>query len=83
MVTKKVAGWFGICSAAIIASFWFLALNPFNWSLGFPNDTIISEIAVLVAFLGSIIACLKASRWWSIGVLVSFLTFLIAIYELR
>jgi hypothetical protein len=83
MVTKKVANGLGICSVAIIASFWFLVLNPFRWNLGFLNDTIISEIAVLMALLGSIVAFFKASRWWSLSILTSLLTLLAVQHALR
>ena len=79
---RRLANWLGVCGTAIIAAFWCCVLNPFGLQ-GFPNDTIISEIAVLLALVGSVIAFFKGSRWWSLTVLASLLTFVAIQYALR
>jgi hypothetical protein len=72
-----------MCSVAITLIFWILVLNPFGWNLGFQGDTIVSELAVVAAFLCSTIAFFKASRWWSISMITSLLTFLVVQHALR
>jgi len=82
MVKNKQANWFGISSVVINAVFWLLVLNPFGWG-GFPNDTVISEAAILLALIGSLVAVWKASRWWFISTVASLVAFVAIQYALR
>jgi hypothetical protein len=82
VVTRQVANRLGIGSVIVIAIFWLLVLNPFGWQ-GFPGDTIVSELAVLAAILGSAVAFFKVSRWRSISIVASILTFVAVQYALR
>jgi hypothetical protein len=82
MVKCKLANWCGFVSAAINVLFWVLVLNPFGLK-GFPHDIEINFLAILLSLIGSIVAAVKASRWWFVSTLVSLATFGFLEYSLR
>jgi hypothetical protein len=83
MLSKKTAHWMGVGSASIIAGFWVLVLNPLGWHLGFQGDIFVSELTILAACLGSVVAFFKSSRWWCLSIVACLLTLAAALRALR
>lgn|GEM_PF-4262652 len=79
MITKRVANRMGMCSVAIVAVFWFLALTPVGPKLDFLHDEVVVEIGIMIALLSSIVAVSKGSRWWSLSVIASLATFIMTL----